>query len=188
MIRTICITIAVLCLVSFTSPAEAKFSDNQIAVMKMAYKHGNRIQWRGEGWGRTFAAVIWQESKGNWKRYQVNGVVVGDMDRHGNPKSLGPSQMQLLTARDIERWYPILFKLKFGPYSPTDEELIIALLIDIEFNIQCGAAYFDYLLHLKNDWRKAVLAYNRGPGGIGDPNDYVSKVTSWRKTIIPKII
>lgn len=174
--------LAVMCLTSTVDAAS--LSSNQKLCIELAYKHGNRVTWKGEKFGETVASILFQESKANFKKYQSNGVVVGDGLLNGRPKSLGPMQVQLATARDLERWYPVLFKLKFGPYSPTDEELIIALLTDIEFNIQCGAAYFQYLLNLKQDYNKAILAYNRGPAGKGDPNDYVNKVKRWRKSVV----
>lgn len=180
----VCLCAFIFCCIVGSYVDAAELSPNQQKCIELAYKHGNRVQWRGDRFGETFAGILYQESHANRKKFQKNGVVVGDRDRQGRPKSLGPVQMQLPTARDIERWDSILFKLKFGPYSPTDEELIIALLTDIEFNIQCGASYFGYLLDVKQNYKAAILAYNRGPGGKGDPNDYVRKVLKWRKEIV----
>ena len=174
----------IICCVVGSYVDAAELSQNQKTCIELAYKHGNRVTLHGERMGETVASILWQESKGNYKVYQKNGVVVGDLDKRGRPKSLGPMQVQVPTARDLERWYPMLFKLKFGIYSPTDEELIIALLTDIEFNIQCGAQYFQWLLNRTGNYNKAILSYNRGTGGVGDPNDYVRKVKQWRKIIV----
>lgn len=161
-----------------------ELSRNQQRCIELAYKHGNRITFNGDNFGETVAAMLFQESKANYKKYQKNGVVMGDGTHKGFPKSMGPMQVQLATARDIEKWYPTLFKLKFGPHSPTDKELVHELLNDVEFNIQCGAAYFQKMLEVKRDYKRAILAYNRGPGDPVDKYDYVNKVLHWREAVV----
>lgn len=178
-----------ICVFAFSIPALAKpikLEMVQYASLSLAYKYGQQIIYKGERWGETAASICWQESKGSFSKYTTNGVVLGDMNSKGKPKSLGGMQVQGPAARDVEKWYPIIFKLKFGPYTPTDEELIIALLTDLDFNIQVGVAYFRKMLELKNgNWSEAILAYNRGSANDGqDPNDYVRKVKHWRKTVI----
>jgi hypothetical protein len=181
----------VACLLVYCAPPKQAYaytlknlSINQEMCIRLAYKYGQRIEYRGQRYGETVASILLQESHANRKVFQKNGVVIGDKDKRGYPKSLGPMQMQLPTARDLERWMPHVFENKFGPFSPTDEELIIALLTDIDFNIQMGAAYFEYLLNKKGSWSKAILAYNRGPGGTGDPENYMAKVKQWRLDIV----
>ena len=123
--------------------------------------------------------------------WQKNGVVVGDLNSKGKPRSLGPMQVQVATAREVDRKFPYIFKEKYGERTPTDEELTIDLLIDVRFNIRVGVHYFAYLLKYRNgDWSKAILSYNRGTGNdLVDINDYVAKVKKWRKKIIiPYII
>lgn len=161
---------------------------NQEVCIKLAYKYGNEISWRGDTFGETVASILYQESKANYKKYQTNGVVVGDFNKRRRAKSLGPMQVQLPAARDVEKAFPRVFNKKFGNISPTKEELIIALLTDIDFNIECGAKYFELRLKSKRNWREAILAYNIGDNGTIDKNDYVRKVLKWRKTIIQPLM
>lgn len=174
-------------LLCFSSAHAVELSKRQQHVLKTAYKYGEQINWRGKTYGETLASIVFQETKAGAKRYQRNGIIVGDRSKTGHFKSLGPMQVQLPAARDVERWYPIIFKTYFGKYSPTDEELIVALLTNVEFNIRVGAAYFEKMLEIKNSWSQAILAYNRGPYNDGsDPNDYVAKVKYWRiKIVLP---
>jgi len=177
----------IMVLLCFSSAHAVELSDIQQHVLKAAYKYGSQIKIHGQTYGETVASIAYQESKAGSKCYQRNGVIVGDRSKRGHYKSLGPMQVQIPAARDVERWYPSIFHGYFGQYSPTDEELIVALLINIDFNIQVGAAYFKKMLKRKGSWSKAILAYNRGVGNDGtDPNDYVRKVKLWRiKIILP---
>jgi hypothetical protein len=170
---------------SNTSAKVIELEQSQITCINIAYTEGNKIQLFGEGWGETAAAVMYQESWCNSNIWQKSGVVVGDLNRKGKPKSLGPSQIQVATARFINTKYPRIFKKRYGKRVPSDEELTIDLLIDIPFNIKLGVRYFSYLLELKRgDVDAAILAYNRGPHGLIDVNNYVQKVKKWRTTHI----
>lgn len=180
-------TILLVMLVFISIPTFA-MEDYQKKVLTYAYKYGNRIQYLNQGWGETVTSIVYQESKGGKSIYLRNGVVVGDRNSKGKYKSLGVMQVQLPAARDVQRWYPIVFKSKFGNYNPTDEELIYALLSDYRFNISVGSWYFIKMLELTGNWRQAILAYNTGLNNNGnDPNDYVNKVLRWRKTIVPQV-
>lgn len=168
-----------------TDSLAQKFEYQQMVHLMFAYNYGNTLQYKGQGWGETIASILYQETHGGHSRYVENGIIVGDMDHRGKPKSLGLMQVQLPSARDVERWFPDVFFQKFGEDSPTEEELIIALLSDYRFNIVVGSHYFMKMLELKGSWREAILAYNRGAGNDGaDPNDYVKKVLKWRKEIV----
>lgn len=162
-----------------------ELSNIQKYVLKSAHKYGSQINFQNQTYGETLASIAFQESKAGAKIYQRNGLIVGDRTRSGHFKSLGPMQVQLPAARDVEHWYPAIYQGYFGVYSPTDEELIVALLTDVDFNIQVGAAYFKKMLQVKKNWSAAILAYNRGAGNDGtDPNDYVYKVKKWRIKIV----
>jgi len=157
----------------------------QTHILNLAIKYGSQIHHNNQTYGETIASIVYQESKAGHKRYQRNGLIVGDRSKRGSYKSLGPMQVQLPSSRDVERWYPEIFKGYFGLYSPTDEELIVALLTNVDFNIQVGTAYFKKMLEIRKYWSQAILAYNRGANNDGqDPNQYVKKVKHWRKTII----
>jgi hypothetical protein len=180
-----------ICVFMFSTPALAQQRElemGQIATLLMAKRFGNEINEFGETWPRVCMSILYQESWANHTRYQTNGVVVGDKDSRGRAKSLGPMQVQRETARFVgSTKYPDIFWRQFGTLTPTDEELTIALLTDLEFNIEIGCNYFHYLLVRYNgNWRKAILAYNRGPGGVEDgrdPNNYLSRVLGWMDTI-----
>lgn len=168
-----------------TSASAIDLTLSQKIVLKMAYKIGNKYRVKNDTWGETAAAIIFQESHANSNKFKINGIIIGDKNRRGKPKSLGPGQVQLPAARDVEKWFPEIFKKKFGNFSPTEEELIIALLTDIEFNIEVSVAYFVKMVELADSWEKAILAYNRGLNNNGkDPNDYVEKVKKWRSQIV----
>lgn len=173
-----------------TSAFSATLTEDQNNILKLAYHYGNEIHFENETYGETVASIIYQETKAGSVIYQKNGVIVGDRSKRGHYKSLGVAQVQLPAVRDVFRWYPEILYSYFGrPYYPADEELIVALLTDDEFNIQIAAAYFRKMLEIKKYWSKAILAYNRGLNNNGkDPNNYVKKVKYWRKHIILPLI
>jgi len=161
----------------------------QLECIEMAYNEGNKIELYGTVWGETVASIAYQESWCNSSRWQTNGLVVGDLNKKGKPRSLGIMQVRLSTAKYVNRKYPHIFKEKYGNRKPKDEELIVDLLIDNRFNIKVGVHYYMSMLKLKNGkWSDSILAYNRGPNGKGDPNDYVRRVKKWRKEVILKVI
>ena len=170
----------------FTVSGAYALDNTQDRVLSLAYKYGSQIHFRGDTFGETVAAIAYQETKAGAKIYQRKGIIVGDRAKSGHYKSLGPMQVQLPAARDVFRWYPEIMHDYFGRLtSPTDEEVIVALLTNTKFNIQVGAAYFRKMLEKKKSWHEAILAYNRGAANDGtDPNDYVNKVKMWRKTIV----
>jgi len=138
-------------------------TEDQISNLKMAYTIGQKITFNNDHFGETIASILWQETKAGCEKYRSNGFIVGDKNRKGKPKSLGLMQVQIRAARDVEKWYPKIFEKEFGKnYSPTNEELLIRLLIQPEFNISVGAAYYKKMLSIKKNWRKSILAYNRG--------------------------
>ena len=166
-----------------------QLDDYQIKYLNYAYKYGNSITYMGQGWGETIASIILQESFAGHKKFTDNGIIIGDKNNQGKPKSLGIMQVQLPAAKDVGRWYPEVFKDKFGDRNPSDEELLIALLIDYRFNIHIGTHYFLKMLEIKQNWRQAILAYNRGANNNGiDYNGYVNKVLNWRLNTVLKLI
>lgn len=164
-------------------------TEGQLANLKLAYQYGEQITFRGDTFGETVASILWQESKAGCDLYKTKGFIVGDLTSKGKPKSLGIMQVQLRSARDVERWYPEVFEKHFGKESPSDEDLILRLLLITEFNIEVGCKYYQKMLGSKKDWKKSILAYNRGASNDGrDPNNYVKRVKQWRKKIILKRI
>lgn len=182
LILTVCV---LLCFTQGALAAKRELHKKQIESFAIAQEIGDNIWAFNQTWPRTIMAIMYQESHANHPRFYTNGVVVGDKDNHGRPKSLGPMQVQVPTARDVFRWYPKVKEAKFGSYEPTDEEIAIALLTDIRFNILVGGNYFKHMLEYNNgDVDAAILAYNRGPAGVGDLNDYVRKVRLWMTTVV----
>jgi hypothetical protein len=180
-----------LCLFLFSSQVYAvDLTQNQERILQLAYHHGSQIHYKNQSYGETIAAIVYQETKAGAKRYQRNGIIVGDKSRKGHYKSLGVMQIQIPAARDVFRWYPEIMFSYFGrPYYPTDEEIIVALLTDVYFNIEVGTAYFHKMLEMKKSWSGAILAYNRGVANDGtDPNNYVHLVKKWRLEIVLPLI
>ena len=163
---------------------------SQIRCIELAYDEGSKIELYGDTWGETVASIAYQESWCNSSVWQTKGVVVGDLNSKGRPKSLGPMQVQVRTAREVGRRFPHIFKERYGDRDPSDEELTIDLLVDTRFNIKIGVHYYAYLLNYRSgDWEKTILSYNRGTGrNLKDINDYVRKVKKWRLTVIRPVI
>lgn len=161
-----------------------ELTNNQLKNLQIAYNIGNKVEWRGEKYGETVASILWQESHAGSIKFQNKGIILGDINSKGKPKSLGLMQVQLQTAKDVIRWYPyIKDKHCYGKF-PTDEFLILKLLTDDKFNIEIGSLYYKKMLELKKDWSDAILSYNIGPNGIIDINDYLKKVKNNRLEII----
>lgn len=180
----------------FSVPAYGKPNEinnlekKQVECITIAYQEGNKINLYGDTWGETVASIAYQESWCNGSTWQTNGVVVGDRNNKGKPRSLGVMQVQVRTAREVGKKFPEIFREKYGDRDPSDEELTIDLLVDITFNIRVGVHYFAYLLEYRNgDVDKAILSYNRGTGKkLKDINDYVRRVKKWRKTVVIPLV
>ena len=97
--KYIVVLLCILCVM--VTPCMAKSNDfiqleqGQTQSLDIAYKYGNEIEFRGDTWGETSAAIIYQESHANRTVFQTNGIVVGDLNRKGHPRSLGPAQVQV---------------------------------------------------------------------------------------------
>lgn len=158
----------------------------QAECIQMVYDVAEGIEIFGDTWGETAAGIAYQESWCNGSKWQTNGVVVGDLNNKGTPRSLGIMQVQIPTAREVGKRFPQLFKDRYGERRPSDEEIAIDLLIDDRFNILIGVHYYiNMLQYRKGNWDFAILSYNRGTGQkLYDINNYVYMVKKWRKTII----
>jgi len=150
------------------NPAYSVEYDNyQREVLLIAWKAGAAI-----GYPETIQAICIQET--------LAGLLgpIGDLGEKVGKKSYGVMQVKLETAKDVLRWYPSEFQ--FTSQRIIDEELMIKLILDDEFNIKVGSLYFKKLIErskrYKKPWSKAVLAYNQGFNGTRNPNDYIRKV------------
>ena len=158
----------------------------QAECIQMVYEIGSQVEAFGDTWGETVASIAYQESWCNSSRWQTNGVVVGDLNSKGTPRSLGIMQVQIPTAREVGKKFPHIFKDRYGERRPSDEEIAIDLLIDNKFNATVGIHYYVNMLNYrKGDWDFAILSYNRGTGKVlDDINNYVYMVKKWRTTVI----
>ena len=183
---TVTVIITALLVCAWSSVFAKTLEPQQSKCIELAYEEGSKIDLYGDTWGETAASIAYQESWCNSTVWQTKGVVVGDLNSKGRPRSLGPMQIQIPTARHVGDVFPHIFKERYGDRIPSDEELTVDLLIDTKFNIKVGVHYFAWLLEYRNgNWSKAVLSYNRGTGhSLKDINDYVRKVKQWRKTIV----
>lgn len=126
------------------------------------------------GWPETAQVIIMQETlAGHLTKY-------GDRKAAFGKKSYGIAQMQLNTAKFI-------IKKHFGhKVFSCDEEIITTLVTNDKFAIHLAMWYFKYLMNMfDGNWKKAILAYNVGPGNVQkygfkhDPNKYLKKCI-WR--------
>jgi hypothetical protein len=89
--------------------------------------------------------------------------------------SYGVWQVRLETARDVVNNNPEVFNA-----GMSNDELIALLMTDEMFCARIATHYFAWLYELSGgDWRRALLAYNRGPGRVGDgkdPRQYVAGI------------
>lgn len=109
--------------------------------------------------------VAWVES--NFGKFKVG-------DKRG---SYGVMQVRLGTAKFvIEKIWRQSVK------GVCDRVLIKRLISDDSFNIKVGVSYLKWLLErCGGDYRKAVMAYNRGLKGKSDNGKYVKKVFYYRE-------
>lgn len=154
------------------------------------YNEGSKLQLYGQTWGLTTASIAYQESWCNSSKWKKKGIIVGDLDRNGKPKSLGIMQVQVATAKFVMMKYPQIKINKYNTRTPSDQEIMIDLLLDDDFNIKVGVQYFGYLLKYRHgNIDKAILSYNRGNGDyLNDVNNYVKKTRYWMKTIIRPVV
>ena len=136
---------------------------DQERLLNIAYEEGELI-----GYPETIQGILLQET------------IAGQLGRMGDyhlgfgKKSYGVMQIRLDTARDMVRRNPEL-----GSYK-SDEDLLIRLVTDDEFNIRVGARYFQILMqqhpNAAQGWSRAVSAYNCGSHcGV---TSYATKVSS----------
>lgn len=158
----------------------------QVKCLQMVYDISSGLKIYGDTWGETIASIAYQESWCNGSHWRTHGVVVGDINSKGIPRSLGIMQVQVPTARWVNKKFPDIFRNRYGERRPSNEEIAIDLLIDNKFNIEIGSHYFITMLsYREGNWEKAILSYNRGMGSNPtDVNNYVHKVKKWRKLIV----
>jgi hypothetical protein len=123
-------------------------SDEQINLLLTAYAVGMKDG--GREHAEQVQAILLQET--------IAGQLgrIGHMTAPVGKRSYGVMQVKISAARDMLRKYP-----EFGRFR-SDEELIVALMTDDEFNIRIASKFMKYLKQNTRSVDAALVAYNIG--------------------------
>lgn len=147
-------------------------------VYRIAYQEGLKV-----GYPETIVAIAYNETRGGTYKATPQGVVGDGYARFGE-RSYGIMQVKISAARDVLKRYP-----SFGTF-PTDEHLLVALLMDPVFNIRVAAHYFQMQMERFRRWRVALIAYNAGPKNAimgRDPLEYAQRIFVTIRDELPKL-
>lgn len=161
--------LVILLIIPSLSFSQEEYSYNQIQLLKLARKHGERV-----GFPLILQAILLQETQAG--KYGP----VGDGGNSPYKRSYCPMQVKLVVVHHVYN------KLNI-PVTLTEEEIVTRLLTDNEFCMWVAAEYLNLLYNQFNNKDMAILAYNQGPTGakLGrNPNDYVRKVKHKKENII----
>lgn len=145
----------------WNSRTKSWLSDEQHVLLTQAYNIG--LEKGDKAFASTLQAVLLQET--------IAGQLgrIGHMTAPVGKRSYGVMQVKVSAARDVLRKHKELGKFR------SDEELIIALMTDDEFNIRVASLF---LLHLKSKTSSieaALVAYNiglRASRKVSEPNEF----------------
>ena len=127
---------------------KAWLSDEQIALLKLAHEIG--LADGGPEHARIVQAVLMQETlAGKLGR-------IGHLTAGVGKRSYGLMQVKVVAARDVLRHYE-----GFGRFR-TDEELIVRLMTDDEFNIRVASKFLRHLGRKTETTEQMLVAYNIG--------------------------
>lgn len=134
------------------------YTPEQRKLMTMAFHIGQDV-----GFPETIQSLLLQETQAG-----AYGDRIGDTNLRIGKRSYGVMQMKVATAKKVLKKYPKLIP-KYFPTRKTlkrvrDEELIIRLIQDDEFNIRLAALNFNIHRKQSKSWAQAVVAYNTGQG------------------------
>lgn len=120
--------------------------------------------WKEVGYPETGQSILLQETYAG-----MYGNGVGDRHSPVGKRSYGIMQIKVITVRTVVARFPELKQHYFASRNManvSDEEIIVMLITDNQFNATVAAKNF-YLLMTKsnNDWARSVAAYNTGWGG-----------------------
>jgi len=157
-----------------------KYSSEQRKLMGIAFHVGKEV-----GFPETIQALLLQETGAG-----VFGDRIGDTNLPMGKRSYGVMQMKAATARKVLKKYKPLVKKYFPKRKKLsrvrDEEIIIKLIQDDEFNIRLASLNFAIHRSKSRDWSQAVVAYNTGQGRankISKPKKHI-----YYKHIIKRLI
>ena len=147
-----------------------KYTPEQRKLMTIAFHIGKEI-----GYPETIQSLLLQETRAG-----AYGDRIGDTNLPVGRRSYGVMQMKVATARKVLKKYPTLVANYFPNRKDykrlRDEEIIIKLIQDDEFNIRLAALNFVIHRKLSKNWAQSVVAYNTGQGAankISEPKKHV---------------
>lgn len=143
-------------------------NESQKRVLRIAADEGAKVEALGETFPLSMQLIALQETWAGAYGRTPGGVIIGHADHYGVGRgSYGVWQVRLETARDVVSNNPDVFDS-----GMTNDELLALLMTDEVFCARVATHYFAWLYELSGgDWRRALLAYNRGPGRVGDGRD-----------------
>jgi hypothetical protein len=157
-----------------------KYTPEQRKLLEMAYYIGKEI-----GFPETIQSVLLQETFAG-----AYGDRIGDTNLPVGKRSYGVMQMKIATARKVLRAYPKLVEKYFTARKTLkkvrDEELIIKLIQDDEFNIRLAALNFAMHRKASKSWSQAVVAYNEGQGAANKIKNYKQHI--YYKKVVKRLI
>lgn len=147
-----------------------RYSPEQRKLMTMAFYIGKTI-----GFPETIQSLLLQETLAG-----AIGDRIGDINLPIGKRSYGVMQIKVATARKVLKQYKKLIP-KYFPKRRVfkrlrDEEIIIRLIQDDEFNIKLAALNFNIHRNKSKSWAQAVVAYNTGQGAansIKEPKKHI---------------
>lgn len=144
------------------------YTSEQNMLMTLAYYIGSEI-----GFPETIQSLLLQETLAG-----AYGDRIGDTNLSVGKRSYGVMQMKVATARKVMRRWPTVVQDYF-PKRKTlkkvrDEEIIIELIRDDEFNIRMAALNFAMHRQASKNWAQSVVAYNTGQGAANKIIDHKS--------------
>lgn len=146
-----------------------RYSPEQRKLMTMAFHIGKEI-----GYPETIQSLLLQESLAG------GAGRIGDTNLPMGKRSYGVLQIKVATAKKVLKKHKNLIPIYF-PNRKTikrlrDEEIIIRLIQDDEFNIRVGTLNFAIHRKQSRSWSRAIVAYNMGQNGankIAEPKKHV---------------
>lgn len=136
-----------------------KYTPEQQKLMTAAFHIGKEV-----GFPETIQSLLLQETRAG-----AYGDRIGDLNLPTGKRSYGVMQIKVATARKVLNNYKKLVP-KYFPKRKTykrlrDEEIIVELIRNDEFNIRLAALNFALHRERSKNWSHAVVAYNTGQRG-----------------------
>lgn len=132
-------------------------NNKQQKILQLAKQIGEDV-----GYPETIQSIAMQETLAGGF-----GDGIGDKVLPPFKRSYGVMQVKIATAQWVLRHYPDLREKWFdGKKNITKEQFREVLIKNDHANIEIGAKNFALMVKYTNSWKEAVVAYNRGLGGV----------------------